>query len=120
VATTSPTRLALRIKEARVGTTLSQKKFAQRIARHLPAGYRPPTRFDVMRWEKGDEPRFPMLVAIARASGKPLDFFGDEDEEEESLYAALREDLRAIVRAEIARTGREKKTTGSPREGTLA
>lgn len=68
--------LALKIREARLTTGLSQKKFAQRIGTFLPPDMRKPDRFDVMRWEnRGDEPRYDTLKAIALASEKEIDFF---------------------------------------------
>jgi transcriptional regulator with XRE-family HTH domain len=85
--------LAKRIRAARHGTGLSQKKFAQHIGTHLSAELRRPTRFDIMRWEKGDEPRLRMLEAIAKASGKTLDYFlaeGDDEDEESAMRRRLR------------------------------
>jgi transcriptional regulator with XRE-family HTH domain len=76
--------LARKMKAARNATGLSQKAFARLVTKHLPRGYRA-TRFDIIRWEKGQEPR-PLLVkvgAIAAASGKPLDHFLHEVNQEE-------------------------------------
>ncbi len=37
---------------------------------------------NIIRWENNQhEPRFDNIVAIAEATGKPLEFFADDDEE---------------------------------------
>lgn len=72
----APTPLAARIREARQATGLSQKKFAQLVGTHLPDDLRKPDRFDVMRWEnRGDEPRYETLKAIAAAGDKEIESF---------------------------------------------
>lgn len=56
--------------------SLSQERFAELVGEYLPSGYRAPTRFDILRWERDkNEPRLWMLQAIADASGRPLDSF---------------------------------------------
>ena len=56
--------------------SLSQERFAELVGEKLPPELRPPTRFDILRWERNkNEPRLWMLQAIADASGRPLDFF---------------------------------------------
>lgn len=69
--------LAGKIREAR--GSLSQEDFAGRVTAFLPPGYKA-TRFDVIRWERGDEPR-PLLLklrAIAVASGTTVESFLDD------------------------------------------
>lgn len=106
--TTAPPPLARKIREARRGTELSQKKFAQRVSAHLPEGYRC-TRFDLIRWEKGDEPR-PLILklkAIAAASGKTLDFFlNDEEDEEDAALRRVAEGLVAVLHEAVTRCAR--------------
>lgn len=105
----TPTSLALKIQESRRSTGLSQKKFAQRIGSHLSNEFRKPTRFDVMRWERGDEPRLKMLEAIAKASGKPVTFFFGDDEDEEAAQLrrglTILEDLHAALVVVKQRSG---------------
>jgi transcriptional regulator with XRE-family HTH domain len=74
-----------RIQEARKGARLTQEGLAAAIGKHA---------FQVSHWETGlHTPRPETVAAIARETGRPLEFFfGDDDEE-----AVLKEELWAVV-----------------------
>lgn len=65
------------------------------------------TRQVIIRWEKGQKPSAESRARLAEVSGLPAAFFRDgnsDDEDEESeLMAALIGNIRALVRAELAR-----------------
>lgn len=81
-----------KIKRARREAGLSLDRLAERIGssrRHL------------IRLEKGDhEPRPATLARIAEATGKPLDYFADDDEEESQVvreWLEARYDIAALL-----------------------
>ena len=65
------------------------------------------TRQVVIRWEKGQNaPGATSRKRLAEVSGLPSAFFRDgdeEDDEESELVTALAGNLRALVRAELAK-----------------
>ena len=92
-------RVGNRIRKARTDAGLSQGTLARTIKT---------SRRNVLRWEGGyNLPRAEHIAEIARATGKSVDFFlgeasGDDDEEDD-LYAALTEAMRAVARHEAAK-----------------
>jgi transcriptional regulator with XRE-family HTH domain len=83
-------RIGQRIKNAREQAGFSQERLAVQIRT---------SRRNVLRWEGGhNTPRAEHIMAIARETGKSVEFFlGDEDEEEAALAAELLDLLRRIV-----------------------
>lgn len=91
----SATRIGKRIGEARRSAGLTQDGLAGRINT---------SRRNILRWEGGyNTPRAQHITSIARETGKSVEFFlGEEDEEEAALARDLLELVRALVRAEVA------------------
>jgi transcriptional regulator with XRE-family HTH domain len=83
------THLAQRIRQAR--GHVSQEELAYKI-REGSKGKLTPASTDISRYERGvHAPRMVMLVAIARATGKDIEFFLNESDEADSdEEAALR------------------------------
>jgi transcriptional regulator with XRE-family HTH domain len=84
-----------RIREARLVAGLSQAQLARKLRT---------TEKNVSRWEGGEnEPRIGALAAIARATGRDLDFFltgsSEADEDEEAAVLSLDEYLRVRIRS---------------------
>lgn len=79
-----------RLREARVAARLTQEALGQRV------GKQP---FQISNYERGrNEPRPAAVAEIARATGKPLEFFfGDDADEEAALAASLMWAVRRIV-----------------------
>lgn len=84
-----------RIREARLTAGLTQAQLARAIES---------TERNIIRWENSqNQPRVSSVAAIAKATGRDLDFFlspssDDDDEEEESAALTLDDYLRARVR----------------------
>ena len=85
-----------RIREARLSQRMSQEALASRVRT---------SRQNVLRWEKGhNTPRAEHVAAIAEATGRPLEFFfGDDEDEEAALAAELLHVVRRVALA--ARVG---------------
>lgn len=86
----APRRIGDRIKRARWDAGLSQQKLADKAGT---------TRHNIMRWESGkNEPRLRFIRAIAEATGKPVEFFTDDDEEPHQMaLLSHTEMLRALA-----------------------
>ena len=82
------TFLARRLVKARGG--LSQETLAYKI-RDISGGHLTPAATDISRYERGVyAPRMVMLAAIAKATGKDIEFFLNEsDEADDDEEAAL-------------------------------
>lgn len=85
-----------RIREARLGAGLTQAQLARTIET---------TERNIIRWENAqNQPRVSSVAAIARATGRDLDFFlsasvaDDADDDEESAALSLDDYLRVRVR----------------------
>lgn len=90
-----------RIREARLTAGMTQAQLARAIVS---------TERNIIRWENNqNQPRIESVAAIAKATGRDLDFFltgsSEADDEEEaaalSLDVALRARIRQIFREEI-------------------
>lgn len=91
------TKVGVRIRKARNEAGLSQEALAKAIKT---------SRRNVLRWEGGyNLPRVEHIAAIAEATGQTTDHFlnGDEDDEEDDLYAALARAMRAVAHHEAER-----------------
>lgn len=85
-----------KIREARLGAGMSQSQ----LARAVPTSDR-----NVVRWENDQaQPRVESVVAIAKATGRELEFFltssaeADEEERAASVAEALDDVLRLRIR----------------------
>lgn len=77
-----------KIRQARFDAGLTQAALA------TAAGTR---ERNIIRWENDQhEPRFENVVAIADATGKPLDYFTDDEAEAASMDPAAAEFLEAL------------------------
>jgi transcriptional regulator with XRE-family HTH domain len=97
-----------RIREARLGAGMTQAQLARSI--------QTPER-NIIRWENDqNQPRVEHVAAIAKATGRDLDFFltgsAEADDELETSALSLDDYLRARVRQILA----EERTAA---EGTL-
>jgi transcriptional regulator with XRE-family HTH domain len=82
-------KVGLRIRKARKDAGLSQDALASRVKT---------SRRNVLRWEGGyNMPRPEHIAAIAAETGKSLDYFLGEDEEEEAALHRVVDDLTRIL-----------------------
>jgi transcriptional regulator with XRE-family HTH domain len=89
-----------RLREARTHAKLSQSQLAGQISAHFTS---------ISDWERGkNQPSARHLASIARETGKPLEFFfGDADDEEDAsdMVADLVHALDRYVEAKLVRRG---------------
>lgn len=97
-------RVGLRIRQARKQAGLSHDTLAERIRGEKRNPRIRATRQHLIKLEKGQHlPRPEMLQAIADATGKRVEFFSsDEDEEESDAVSDLMQAIRRVVRQEMA------------------
>jgi transcriptional regulator with XRE-family HTH domain len=100
----APSHLAQQIRKARGSE--SQESLAWRV-REASKGTLTPAPTDISRYERGvHAPRMAMLAAIAKATGKDIEFFLNESEEadddEEAALQALASQALEFGRYEMA------------------
>lgn len=84
------------LRSVRKAHKLSQSQLAGRIGSHVTS---------ISDWERGDNaPSGRHVAGLCRELGITAEqLYGDEDEEDEAVYAKLVDDLRRVARAEAER-----------------
>jgi transcriptional regulator with XRE-family HTH domain len=105
-----------RIEQARLRANMSRADLAYAI-RRVTNGQIKATDRGVLRWEKGENaPRDGVVVAIAKVTGNPIEFFYTSDAEDAVFEEAEADPFRGPAQEAASAEGAGLRTPGPSRE----